>query len=401
MIKLDLSTYRTILSSRGENLSQLRRNQSDKIIDATFTGDPTYRKVYILTSDGWKYEDVKYQRHTKASILKDAVDYYIQFRPKVHYPVGSYVIIPDDTDFNINLSEEELENPFSQPVNERTQWWIIVGRDNANAFVRYNILKCNWNFKWIYNNEIQECFGCVRNANSYTSGSWSADMSVSLDNITNAWLPDTWNVYGGENLPSLGLDDTRTIHYNLRFMITRNIIHPKCYIVSKVDDTIPFGIIKITMQQDDFDEHRDEPKLLLCNYYNDEGRIKVEEPEIDDSGKPSSIEWRFVNGDGEIVSTPPSDFDYKLHIGKVYYFECIISNNDSSQIDWRISLDGNPDLGDNAKEYYENLITLNKFNNNLLALRVGKAGSLKQKHFILSVSDTLGNYYSSIELEVV
>ena len=164
--------YKNYLSSYGSNLAQVKKNQSDAIMNNSFTADAQYKRVYILTKDGWKWEDAKYQRHAKLSILKDAVDYYLQFRPKVHYPIGSYVFVPDDTDFDINISGHELDNPLSLPDERITQLWFIVGRDDANAFVRYNILKCNWKFQWIYDNKLYKCWGSNRSANSYTSGRW-------------------------------------------------------------------------------------------------------------------------------------------------------------------------------------------------------------------------------------
>lgn len=165
--------YKNHLLAQGSNLSQIKRTQSDSVINSAFTADAQYKRVYILTRDGWKWEDTHYSRHSKLSILKDAVDYYLQFRPKVHYPVGSYVFVPDDTDFNINISGHELDDPFSLPDERITQLWFIVGRDDAAAYVRYNILKCNWKFQWIYKNELYSCWGANRSANSYTSGKWT------------------------------------------------------------------------------------------------------------------------------------------------------------------------------------------------------------------------------------
>ena len=115
---MDAITYRNYLSRHGRNLAEVKKNQSDVIINRTFTRDPNYKRVYILTRDGWKFEDAKYQTHTAPSILKDYVDMYLQFRPGIHYPVGSYVIIPDDTSFDINLTEEQLLDPWSQPVSK-------------------------------------------------------------------------------------------------------------------------------------------------------------------------------------------------------------------------------------------------------------------------------------------
>ena len=42
---------------------------------------------------------------------------------------------PDDTDFDINISCHELDNPLSLPDERITQLWFIVGRDDANAYV--------------------------------------------------------------------------------------------------------------------------------------------------------------------------------------------------------------------------------------------------------------------------
>ena len=166
---MDFLSYQEVLKSRGNNLAQARRIQSDENINATFTSDPAYKRVYILTKNGWKFEDAKYQFHSTPSISKDPVDYYLQFRPKVHYPIGSYVFIPDDTNFEINLTEAELKEPFSLPEEKITQLWFLVGRDESLAYVRYNALKCNWNFKWLYKGQIYSCWGANRSANSYTS----------------------------------------------------------------------------------------------------------------------------------------------------------------------------------------------------------------------------------------
>lgn len=166
---INANQYKNYLLRHGNNLASIRRKQSDANINQTFLGDPAYKRVYILTKEGWKWEDAKYQFHQAQSIAKDNVDFYLQFRPGVHYPIGTYVLVPDDTGPNLNLSIEELANPFKQPLENRTQWWLIVDRDNQNAYVRYNILQCNWEFNWIYNGEINRLFAIVRSANSYTS----------------------------------------------------------------------------------------------------------------------------------------------------------------------------------------------------------------------------------------
>lgn len=395
---MNLNQYKSYLSSHGRNEAEIKKNQSDYNIDKTFKRDPTYKRVYILTSEGWKFEDAKYQFHVANSILKDAVDYYLQFRPKIHYPVGSYVIIPDDTSFDINLTEEQLTNPFTQPVEERTQWWFIVGRTDSNAFVRYNIIKCNWNFKWVYKGKILESFGAIRNANSYTSGVWLDEISTQLDNITSAWLPDVVNIYGANNLSALNLDNNQSIIYGQRFMIGNSIFYPRCFYTTKVQDLIPKGVIKLTLKQDDFNENRDEPKYGVCDYYTEEGKIKVDIPSIEDSEKTSSIKWQFINSNNELIDNDGS-YQEILQLGKPSYFSVVFSN-DLINPEWKVEIiDDN--LSIKEREYYNNLLSLTDFGNNILAIKPAKAKSLQGKHFTLSVSDIKGDYYSAIEIEVM
>lgn len=394
---MNISSYKNYLSSRGNTLGQVKRTQSDVIMNNTFTLDPTYKKVYILTKEGWKWEDAKYQFHSAPSISKDAVDYYLQFRPGVHYPVGSYVIVPDDSEFDINLSEEEKVNPFSQPVENRTQWWIIVGRDEANAYVRYMILKCDWDFRWIYKGKMMNCWACSKNANSYTSGIWRDDISMSSDNLTSSFIPDTYHVYG-DKLEELGLCDTRTIFYLQRFFMSNNDLEPKIYQVTKITDINPQGIIKLSIKQDELNEKRDNIELRICDYYTDEGDIRLDEPTKDETDitKTSEIKWMTVNEDGELETGTET----LLELGQTYYFEVEFSDADIDP-QWRIELADEENIyTEDEHSYYIGLMKLTKFDKSVLALKPAKASSLKGKEFILSVSDFDGEYYSSIKVEV-
>ena len=392
---MNINSYKNYLSTRGNTLGQVKRTQSDVIMNNTFTLDPTYKKVYILTKEGWKWEDVKYQFHSAPSISKDAVDYYLQFRPKVHYPVGSYVIVPDDTSPDINLEGSEIDDPFMQPIYNRTQWWIIVGRDEANAYVRYMILKCDWDFRWIYKGKIMSCWACSKNANSYTSGIWRDEYSMSSDNLTSAFIPDTYHVYG-EKLKELGLCDTRTIMYEQRFFMSNNDLEPKIYQVTKITDINPQGIIKLSIKQDELNEKRDNIKLHICDYYTGEGDIIINEPvnEMPDTTKTSEIKWMTVNVNGELEQ----GVETELEIGKTYYYEVEFSDTGVDP-QWRIT-PTDTSLTDEEKEYYIGLMKLTKFDASTLAVKPAKASSLKGTKFILSVSDSVGEYYSSIELEV-
>lgn len=391
--------YKNYLSSYGSNLAQVKKNQSDAIMNNSFTADAQYKKVYILTKDGWKWEDAKYQRHTKLSILKDAVDYYLQFRPKVHYPIGSYVFVPDDTDFDINISGHELDNPLSLPDERITQLWFIVGRDDANAFVRYNILKCNWKFQWIYDNKLYKCWGSNRSANSYTSGRWDDQYTSSLDNLTAAWLPDIYYAYGN-NLYDLGLSDDRTIMHEQRFMLTNNILDPKVYQVTKIIDLNPSGVIKLSIKQDELNKKVDNVQLRICNYYKGSGDQKTEIIQKPQTMITSSqIEWMYLNDDGEIEPLLDRSKQF-LYIGKNSYFEYKLPYADLTS-EWNISLvDKNSEYTEEEKSYYEGLIKLTVMDNVTISLKPGKAHSLIGKRFNLSATDNNGDNHSSIEVEV-
>lgn len=144
-----LDLFKKRMLAQGNHMGEVLKNQSDIIMDKTFKNDIAYRVCYI---DG-EPVDTKYIVHTYYSISSDAVDYHLQFRPGVHYPIGKYVDVPDDT------------GTYNR--------WLIVGRSDEPQFVKYNILKCNWTFKWISNDIVYEQLGVLRKRNSYNSGLWT------------------------------------------------------------------------------------------------------------------------------------------------------------------------------------------------------------------------------------
>lgn len=391
MINFEL--YRKTLSASGTTTAAVRKQQSNMVINNTFTQDPTYKKVYILTPNGWKFEDAKYQFHSTPSIVKDAVDYYLQFRPKVHYPIGSYVIVPDDTDETINLTEQELVNPFLQPMENRTQWWMIVNKDNANAFVKHSILKCNWNFQWMYKGKIRSCYGAIRSANSYTSGKWTDEISSSVDNLTGAWLPDLHHVYG-DKLFELGMDDNRTLQYEQRFLLGNNALEPRVYQVTKIVDLSPQGIVKLSLKQDEFHPDRDNNDLRICDYYQDSGNAALEEPDKSISQElVNIIHWMTVNDNNELEYIEDSTNE-KLHIGQTSYFK--IDFIDVTNVgQWNLSCVDSDDC-----EYYEGLMKIDIINASTISIRPGKANSLIGKKFLLTATNEEQGIYSSIDLEV-
>lgn len=413
--------YKQILGNNGKNLSQVRKKNSAMIMNKTFTGDVGYKRVYILDREkGWIWTDAKYSKHATPSILRDAVDYYLQFRPYEHYPVGTYVFIPNDTSDSLNFSVDSPFNPFEDPnfvdpsfdINNQSNLWLLVGRNDANEFVRYNILKCNWNFKWVYKvydtvkkidgeSRILNCYGAARFGASYTSGEWVADYSVGYDQIINGWLPNTMYVYG-DKLKEYHLDDTQLLRHDQRFMITTNYEDPLVYEVTKINEMNPKGILKLTFKQDEFNKSRDSAELLLCDYYTDSGVIKTDAPEPKtDPMKTSTIEYMVLDTDGNFVisTTPPL-----LHRGDIAYFKLYSSQEITP--DWRVELTYCPtkdinDMTETQINYYNNLLKLVTLDEDDLQVKVAKAKSIIGCKYKLAVMDQDGHYYSTIDIEVI
>lgn len=400
MISID--SYSSFLSAKGQTLGDVRKNQSDMIMNATFTNDVGYKKVYILTREhGWQYTDAKYSKHATPSILRDAVDRYLQFRPKEHYLIGTYVFIPDDTDPDIGFYDVEPKNPFKDPNFNIHKLWMIVGRSDATQFVRYQIIQCNWNFKWIDSKDgvkrIFTCYGSVRAQSSYTSGVWRDEYSTQLDQITGAWLPNTYLLYG-DRLSDFEIDDSRYLMHEQRLMITVDRIDPKCYMVTKITDMNPQGIFKVVLKQDDFNEKRDNPDLLLCDYFNDSGDALIDNPIADpqDEERTSKIYWMKVNANGELIAQD-SGYTEMLEIGKMVYFSCEFSDVDVMP-EWNIELLDNVSTEEKAR--LERMMVITNFDRHTISLRPAKANSLIGKRFRLTVADHNGFYYSYIDLEV-
>ena len=414
--------YKSMLTSRGKNLSQARRNQSDMIMNATFTGDTGYKRVYILDPErGWHYEDAKYSKHATVSILKDAVDYYLQFRPKVHYPIGVYVFIPDDTSDDIGFKEFEPVDPFQDEGFDLNKLWMIVNKNDDAQFVRYNVLKCNWDFRWICNvhgkMELMHVIGCSRSASSYTSGLWRNDYGQQFDNITNGWIPDTYWLYGNSGLKRFNLCDTRYMNYEQRFVMSHNKVNPKVYAISKVVDLNPMGIINLTLKQDEWDEKRDNRELLICNYYDDTGETQIVIPEAEpqDTTLTSYIYTAHINEDGELeldlVDQETRDRDYnKLEINGTYYFvaeyytgtvggEQVIEPERKSE--WKLNLKDTDGLTDAEIKHLDNMMVMETIDDNIISIHPKRAKTLIGHTFILTVTDLDGESRSTMDVEVI
>lgn len=214
----------------GESMSKALNMQSDMIMNATFDRDPGFKKVYI---DG-KLVDAKYKVHAYTSLSAgNSIDYYLQFRPGVYYNPGTYVNIPNR--------------------DGKYERWLIVLQDDLPQFPMHYVLKCDWTLKWVLDGKIYSCLGVHRSQLSYNSGLWTDFNFTTPENQTKIWLPTN--------------EVTKTLNYGQRVLISNNELHPIAWELSKVEDTLPFGVTKITFTQTQFDEHRDNAELMIADYY--------------------------------------------------------------------------------------------------------------------------------------
>lgn len=216
-------------------MGEALKNQSDRIMDATFSRDIAYRKCYI---DGEEVE-AKFFVKSSYTISKDQIEYLVQFRPGyrpedyTNGRLGMFIEIPDERN-NYNT-------------------WMIVGVDDQPQFVKYYVLRTNWTIKWIHDGVIYSQLGVLRSRNSYSSGIWTDYLTTTPEAQNMIWLPTNEKV--------------QTIKYNQRFLISDNQVNPMAWQVTGPSDTFPLGVTKLVFKQDLFNPATDNRELMIADYY--------------------------------------------------------------------------------------------------------------------------------------
>lgn len=401
MITLDM--YRNHFKSHGRTLAEQRRKDSVALMEDSFTGDTNYKAVRVLTRDGWNVYDAKYQFHAAISVSKDAVDRFIQFRHGVEFAIGTYVIIPDEDDQELETYQDQLDR-FDLSNQDKVfssgdlpQLWMIVGRDNATTFVRYSILQINWNFRWVQNGQIFNILGCLRSASSYTSGVWDSEFSTQLDDLTSAWLPDIYSLYGDKCF-ELGLFDNRMITHGSRFMLSRNVLNPSVYVVTKVKDASPQGLVKLSLKQDEYNDKTDDAELFLCNCRTKEGTSTVDVPKesVENNNHIISLQ---LDDDGLLEAIGTIDYA-ELHKGEPSFFG-INGHTNNPVASWKITLLNRSEDDERPASYYEKLMRVTTIDDTTIKITPGKANSLIGKQFNLCAFFAENNTYTSILIKVI
>lgn len=274
MPRLD-TARRTIVGqyNGAKTIGQIHKDTSDFLMEATWDNDiqtkecyiydykhddsPTLNKNIVYTKDTTKTKiSAKFIIASYASMDKSQVAYHLMFKPSeqlvfnegdemyyyetgyrqrysMEFPLGMYVDIPDDKGVYCR--------------------WLIVDYEEANQFMKYLILPCDYRFNWIQiingKKYKKYMWGCIRGQASYTSGEYLDRIFTRLDNVDKFMLPlnditETFN-YSDE------------IGYQQRLVISAKVKNPNTWEVSKLENIKPIGVLQVTVKQTPFDPVRD------------------------------------------------------------------------------------------------------------------------------------------------
>jgi len=281
-----LSTARRIASIKNngaKTIGQIHKENSDFIMEETWNSDLQSKVCYIYDyyhdDKPWLAEDITHENTTKtkvdakfivtkySSIDKDQVEYHLQFRPSqlVKFTEDNELYYYE-TDYKKRYSAQFPIGLFVDIPDEKNVYrkWLIVAKEEGNQFLKYSVLPCDYYLHWIEVNgteRIKRKMWCVSRAmNSYTSGRWIDRYMLGLDDIQKIWIPIN--------------PITEQLSYveenkNKRLVLSALIKKPHVWQISKVENTKPLGIIKITLDQDSWDEHTDYVNLETGEMYAD------------------------------------------------------------------------------------------------------------------------------------
>lgn len=346
--------YKNRMAARGRNMSEMLRLQSNMVIEQTWERDPNYRQVYVVRVNHGlpevtsKHEliDVKFNVETYQKLTSDEPAYLLQFRHGAEkrnqdIAIGSYVYMADE--------------------DGEWKWWLMLGLDERPAFRQYHIAECNYKLGWVFDGKIYYHLGVLRSGssgdideNSYTS---------TVDGTQSIWLPTT--------------ADSVVIGYNQRFLISdTKRLTPLAWEISRIQDTQPFGITKLTMKQTTFDENHDNAEFMLANYYDT--AMEPTEPDIE----------------AELVGTAAITFSgvsANIRVGGSFKtFTPVFSNEGTTVQSWLVS-DENGDISSDTENY-----TI-EYSGELLKLKVAQNYKLIGKVLIVQV---VGSDKSTAQVEI-
>lgn len=200
--------------------------------------------------------DAKFIVKSYQSIDKDQVDYYIQFKPSqpVEFTKNDQLYYYEQ-DFRRKYGAEFPTGLYCDIPDEKGVYrkWMIILSEPANQFTKYLVLPINYNFMWIERNGKERIkrrmWAVLRSQNSYNSGLWTDLRFTTQENQDKVLLPlnsITDKIWYTD-------DQSKT----MRVLVSAFTDHPIAWKISKVENSQPLGIQRLTLYQTFFEQNHD------------------------------------------------------------------------------------------------------------------------------------------------
>jgi hypothetical protein len=269
-----MPSFREAKRIYGSNLTigQQLKQMSDMAMEETWDNNIQSKVCYIYDyyhdDQPDKKDHMTYERTTKTridakfivksyqSIDKDQVDYYIQFKPSqpVEFTKNDQLYYYEQ-DFRRKYGAEFPTGLYCDIPDEKGVYrkWMIILSEPANQFTKYLVLPINYNFMWIERNGKERIkrrmWAVLRSQNSYNSGLWTDLRFTTQENQDKVLLPlnsITDKIWYTD-------DQSKT----MRVLVSAFTDHPIAWKISKVENSQPLGIQRLTLYQTFFEQNHD------------------------------------------------------------------------------------------------------------------------------------------------
>ena len=310
-----LSTARRVANAKNngaKTIGQIYKEQSDWAMEQTFENDIATKTCYIYDyfhddfftdehgitrslAEGMTYEntnktkiDAKFIVKSYQSMDKDQVEYYLMFRPSqpVRFNEGDDLYYYE-TDFRKRYGATFPIGLFVDVPDDRGVYhkWIVCRDEPANQFPKYLILPVNYELTWIEKSNDKRIkrrmWCCLRQQNSYTIGIYTDRYFTHTDNQDKILLP--------MNSITEKFWYTSEDSKNMRVVVSALTEHPTVWTVTKVENSMPFGIQKLTIYTAFWNEHTDYVNLETGEMYADYFDSEIVPTDPDTKPTPSPV----------------------------------------------------------------------------------------------------------------
>ena len=310
-----LQTARRVANAKNngaKTIGQIYKEQSDWVMEQTFENDIATKTCYIYDyfhddfftdehgitrslAEGMTYEntnktkiDAKFIVKSYQSMDKDQVEYYLMFRPSqpVRFNEGDDLYYYE-TDFRKRYGATFPIGLFVDVPDDRGVYhkWIVCRDEPANQFPKYLILPVNYELTWIEKSNDKRIkrrmWCCLRQQNSYTIGIYTDRYFTHTDNQDKILLP--------MNSITEKFWYTSEDFKNMRVVVSALTEHPTVWTVTKVENSMPFGIQKLTIYTAFWNEHTDYVNLETGEMYADYFDSEIAPTDPDTKPTPSPV----------------------------------------------------------------------------------------------------------------